>query len=87
MDHELVLRYVSTLGFPICMSAALGYALWKIGSKLLDSHLATIAAVTLEAATNAKAIIEIQHQMGKVSASLEEPICKASQHFPGSKRS
>ncbi len=43
MDHDLVIRYISTLGFPICAAIALGWAFWKIGwtvgTRLLDAHL------------------------------------------------
>lgn len=59
VDHEIILQYVQTLGFPICVSVALAWALWKIGGKLLESffvHLAEINPKLDSIATSNEAI-------------------------------
>ena len=48
MDHAVALQYINAFGFPVCVSIALGYVLWKIGSRLLDS-LYTIGLRLVEA--------------------------------------
>lgn len=45
MEHTVILQYIQTLGFPICVSISLALALYKIGGRLLESffqHLAEI---------------------------------------------
>ena len=38
VDHTVMIQYIQTLGFPVCASIAMGWALWKIGSRLLEAH-------------------------------------------------
>ena len=42
MDHELVIKYISTLGFPICVAAGMCYVLYKILNFLAAAHVKKI---------------------------------------------
>lgn len=45
MDHDVALKYISALGFPICSSIALGWALWKVGGQLLRKFFEHVDAI------------------------------------------
>lgn len=48
MDHDIVIRYISALGFPITTSVALGYALYRLGTFLASHFVAYLIANTAE---------------------------------------
>lgn len=45
MDHDIILRYIQTLGVPVCVTIACGYALWTLGNRLIESHFAFVNVV------------------------------------------
>ncbi len=48
MDHELLIRYISSLGFPIASAIGLGYVLWRLGRDLAAAHVAYLKENTVE---------------------------------------
>lgn len=60
MDHELILKYLSTLGFPVCMAIGFAYALWKIGARLLDSHMQLVTDLKANSQSNTDLMRQIE---------------------------
>lgn len=69
-DHELILRYISTLGFPICVAIAFGWALWKIGNELLATHKQFVADIKANAVQNTVLVGEIKQQGQQIVTEL-----------------
>ena len=44
-EHGVIIQYIQTIGFPICASIAMAWALWKVGSRLLAAHFDFINAI------------------------------------------
>jgi hypothetical protein len=79
VDHQLVLQYLQALGFPICASLALGWALWRIGNRLMESHLTFMEVVRKQ---GDKAIDELSKQSAILSKWPSDPvktICKVDE--------
>lgn len=61
MDHAVILQYMQVLGFPVCASISLGWALWKIGGQLLMKffdHVDSIGPKLDRVAVSNEAIVE-----------------------------
>jgi hypothetical protein len=77
---------IQAFGFPIFSAVACGYALWKLGSRLLDSHLAfikrvedsvekltqSIGAMTINSQTQTNVLNGIQHDTQISKQELEK---------------
>lgn len=72
MDHSVILQYVQALGFPICSSMALGWALWKIGGKLLEKFFQHVDAI----APKLERIAESNDQIKVNSEQIKEHTAK-----------
>lgn len=71
MDHELILKYLSTLGFPICVAIAAGYALWKLGTILMNTHMQFVHDIKATAIANTVLATEIKDNGKLVLAELQ----------------
>jgi len=65
MNHDIVLSYINALGFPVCVSIAMGFALWKLGSRLADAHFDLVISLKTDSAKNADNIKNISHVVSK----------------------
>jgi hypothetical protein len=76
MDNQVILQYAQVLGYPVCVSVALGWALWTIGIRLLDSHFALIEVVRTQ---GNQAVDELREQSRILRKWPSDPvkICKA----------
>lgn len=60
MDHEVVIRYISALGFPILASMALSWALYKIGFKLADAFVQYLRTMIVESEKQTVVLTDIR---------------------------
>ena len=66
MTEETVLRWISTLGFPVVASLAMGYVLYKIGTRLTDGHLKNLDANTDEMKKQTAVLGEIKETLPRL---------------------
>lgn len=84
MDHTVILQYIQTLGFPICVSISLAWALYKIGGKLLESFFRHIDEINPKLDRIVEAVESTNNHVSKwpsdlvktVSDSVKEEIAK-----------
>lgn len=70
MDHAVILQYVQALGFPVCSSIALGWALWKIGGQLLLKFFQHVDAIAPKLDRIAESNDGIKEQISKWPSDL-----------------
>ena len=95
-DHGVILQYIQALGFPICVSIALAWALYQVGGRLLDSFFTHLNSINPKLDRIAEAAESTNKHVSNwpsdlvktVSDSVKEQIekqlekagCKLSQH-------
>lgn len=70
MEADQVLKWINAIGFPVCVSLALLWAFWKIGSTLLASHAEYLAKTSKAAETLAITAVENAKQQQVQSSEL-----------------
>lgn len=66
VDHDLIIKYISTLGFPIVAAIALFFALKSLGSYLIKSHTNYLEENTKEMKAQTAALKSIDTQLPKI---------------------
>ena len=61
MEHDIAIKYISTLGFPIFWALAMGWVLFKIGGKLTEGHITYMTENTAEMKKQTKVLDEIKN--------------------------
>jgi len=74
VDHSIILQYIQALGFPICSSIALGWALWKIGGALLAKFFQHVDAIVPKIDRIAESNEEISNHVSKWPSDLVNKI-------------
>ena len=74
MDHSVILQYIQALGFPICVSIALFYALWKIGGRLVEAFFDHVQQIGPKLDRIADATEATRDKLGKWPSDLVDAV-------------
>jgi hypothetical protein len=69
MDHDIVIKYISAVGFPICAAVLLAYVLARVALVLSQSHVKNLEDNTEEMRKQTSVLTEIRAEL--------PTICKA----------
>lgn len=71
-EHGVIIQYIQTIGFPICASIAMAWALWKVGSRLLAAHFDFINAIKDQGERQTKVLENWPPDLKQICRAAEE---------------